>query len=340
MKTPLAIIFNDTHLKPGNEEEVLISVQHMVEYAVENKIANIIFAGDLFDSRSNQRLSCLLACNEILSIISNSGLNLYMFPGNHDKTRYDSFDSFLKMYRHYPNVYYNSDIDNITIDGVKITLLPFFQDDILIPMIEAHSGADVLISHFGMNGSTHLGFVNETSNISRKMLKKWDKVYLGHYHNTHEISKNIIHLPSLRPMSFGEDNNKGFSILYDDLSYKIIEGKFNKYLKFGIDLGKDDSQIISALIKTYRNSDDIIRFEIIGTDSQLKSLDKSQFADTGIDVKINFEDKYDYTQNEKPTLIKSYSKDQIFEDFKEFCNSKSYDMNYGLILLNNFFNGE
>lgn len=340
MKKPLFIIFNDTHLKPGNEAKILASIQHMVDYAVENKIANLIFAGDGFDSRSNQRLSCLLLWQKILSVISNSGLNLYFFPGNHDKTKYNSFESFLEIYKYHPNVYYNSDITNIMIDGKIITLLPFFSDDLIVPMIEKHEGGDILISHFEMNGSTHLGRVSEKSTINRTMLKKWKKVYLGHYHNYHEINKDIVHLPSLRQMNFGEDDNKGFSVIYNDLSYEIIEGKFNKFIKIGIDLGSMDSVQVTTLIRKYRDSDDIIRFVITGTESELKALDKSQFAETGIDIKINYESKFDPGNREMPILVKKYDRNQVTEDFSNFCEDKNYDVKYGLTLLNKFFNGE
>ena len=219
MNKPLFIIFNDIHLKPGNESDIIASVRHMVKYALANGITCIILAGDLFHSRTNQKESVLRAFDEILNLIHSAGLTLYLFPGNHDKTDYKSYTSFLDVYRFHPGVIFNSEISEIRIGGKSVTLLPFFDDELLIPMIEQAEGGDILVSHFEMFGSSHLGQVSEKKSLTTKMLKKWKKTYLGHYHNTHEITKDVVHLPSLRQTDFGEDSVKGFSVIYEDLSY-------------------------------------------------------------------------------------------------------------------------
>lgn len=338
MSKPIAIIFNDAHLKTGNEQEVIHSVKHMLTYAKKEGITNLIFAGDLFDSRSFQRQSVLHAFDQILEMINNAGCTLYIFPGNHDKTVYASYDSFLDVYRHYPGVVFNRELSVIDIDGITITLLPFFSDDMLIPMLENAKGTDVLISHFEMAGSTHLGKTSEKSTINKELLSKWNKTYLGHYHNHHEITKDIVHLPSLRQANFGEDDNKGFSILHEDLSYKIVQGNFKRFKKVVVNINTTSAADISKLIKTYQNSSDTIRFEFVGDESKLKALDKGQFNDTGIDVKIKYDVKYDYTDVESslPTIVEHYGEDQVREAFKGFCDDKGYEYEEGIILLNNF----
>ena len=95
---------------------------------------------------------------------------------------------------------------NIEIDKVTITLLPFFSDEMLIPMLEEDKGADVLISHFEMAGSTHLGKVSKKTSINKKLLSKWKKVYLGHYHNYHEITKDIGKLQQLKSIYIWDCN--------------------------------------------------------------------------------------------------------------------------------------
>ena len=335
---PIAIIFNDAHLKTGNESDVIHSVKHMLKYAKKNEITNLIFAGDLFDSRSFQRQSVLQAFDEILDLVNKAGCTLYIFPGNHDKTVYASYDSFLDVYRHYPNVVFNRELSVIELEGIKITLLPFFSDDMLIPMLEEAEGTDVLISHFEMAGSTHLGKVSNKSTINKKLLSKWTKTYLGHYHNHHEITKDIVHLPSLRQSNFGEDDNKGFAVLYEDLSYKLIGGDFKRFKKVTIDINKTTSKQIKELITTYKNSSDTIRFEFVGDESKLKALDKSQFNDTGIDVKVKYDVKYDYTDIniELPSVVEHYGEDQVRDAFKVFCDDKGYDYQEGVVLLNEF----
>jgi DNA repair protein SbcD/Mre11 len=329
MKTPIAIIFNDVHLKPGNEQETLDAVQYMLDYAVKHKIDKLIFAGDLFDSRSHQRQESIRILEEIIEKSNKAGCTLYMFPGNHDKTDYSSFYSFLEVYRYHPGVEFNRELKTIEIEGVSITLLPFFADDMLVPMIEQAEGSDVLISHFEMQGSTHLGRTSEKMSITKKMLKKWKKIYLGHYHNTHEISKDIVHLPSLRQDGFGEDDNKGFTLLYDDLSYEIVKGRFKAYLKVVVDIDKVSLKEVKQLIKLHSNSENTVRFEFTGEESKLKALDKSQFEGTGIDVKIKYQAVFEVSETEAPTLIKEYNDEQIYTSFEDFCEQKGYDVECG-----------
>ena len=338
MKDKLAIIFNDAHLKTGNEQDIIHSVRHMIKYAVKNEVSDLIFAGDLFDSRSFQRQSVLQAFDEILRLINKAGLTLYIFPGNHDKTVYASYDSFLDVYRHYPNVVFNRELSVIKLDQVTITLLPFFSDDMLIPMLEEAEPTDVLISHFEMAGSTHLGKVSEKSTINKKLLSKFTKTYLGHYHNHHEISKDIVHLPSLRQSNFGEDENKGFAVLNKDLSYELIKGDFKSFKKITIDINKTTAKQLKELITTHENSSDTIRFEFVGDESKLKALDKSLFNGSGIDVKIKYDVKYDYKDDQLvlPTVIEHYGEEQVKDAFKSFCNEKGYEYQEGIVLLNEY----
>lgn len=338
MKKPISIIFNDAHLKTGNEQDVVNSVIHLLEYAVANGIKNIIFAGDLFDSRSFQRQSVLQAFDEILDRIHKAGCTLYLFPGNHDKTLYKSYDSFLDVYRFHPCVRFNRELKVVEIDGISITLLPFFDDEMLIPMLEEAEGTDVLISHFEMAGSSHLGKVSKKTTINKKLLRKWQKVYLGHYHNHHEITKDIVHLPSLRQNDFGEDANKGFSILYDDLSYSIIKGRFKEFKKHVININEHNTESLKELIENHKDDENSIRFEFVGDESKLKAIDKSIFKDSGIDIKIKYEQKFDFDAEnlEMPKVTEVYGKEQVRETFKSFCEDKGYDHEKGIVLLDEF----
>ena len=338
MKDILAIIFNDIHLKTGNEDEVYESTKYMVDYAVENGIKNLIFAGDLFDSRTFQRQKVLQTLDKMLDLFHASGLILYMFPGNHDKTLYNSSDSFLDIYKHHPCVKFNRELKNIVIDGVSIDLLPFFSTELLVPMIENAKGSDILISHFGMDGSNHLGHVQKNTNINKKMFTKWNKVYLGHYHNHNEITKDIVHLPSFRQENFGEDNNKGFSLLKKDGSYEIIKGKFKEYTKITVDLDKNTQKDISKLIDTHKNSGKIVRIEFNGTEAQCKAINKTQFKGTDIDIKLKYSEIYENEIAEPSKIIEKYSKDQILGSFKDFCNDKDYDYKEGEHMIKEFLN--
>lgn len=339
MKKPIAIIFNDVHLKTGNEKAIIQGFKYMVKLATEKGIENLIFAGDLFDSRQFQRQSILEAFDICLNEVKEANLKLYMFAGNHDKTIYEDDYSFLEPFRHHPNVTLNNQVSEIEIDGVNITLMPFWSDDILIPKIHEHSGSDVLISHFEMEGSVDLDTISLKRSINKKMLSKWKKVYLGHFHNHVEITKDIVHLPSFMQNYFGEDSKKGFAILNDDLSYDLIKGHFREFKKLSIDIDKTTLGEIKTLIGDYKNSSMVIRFEFFGSRGKLDALDKSIFKDTGIDIKKKHTKQYDFNsmELEVPTIKEKYGKEDVENTFEQFCESKELDHSEGVVLLKEFF---
>ena len=338
MKNPAFVLYTDVHLKKENQEAVLISIRHMIKYCLENNIKEVVFGGDLFHSRSNQSEDLLQTADKILNLINDAGLKNTAISGNHDKQSYFSYTSFLDIYRYHPNLTLITRPTKKNIAGIDVTFIPFFDDSILVPMLEEAEGGDMLISHFEMKGSSHLGKVSEKSSITRKTLKKWSKTYLGHYHNTNEITPNIVHLPSLRQNDFGEDSNKGFSVIYDDLSYEIIRGEFKAFTKITLDIDVLTSKEIKELIKTHENSSDTIRFELVGDESKVKALDKTQFKDTGIDIKAKYSKPKPSENTDPPKLIKKFDKGSVIRSFEEFCKEKEFDLPTGLIYLNKFLN--
>jgi exonuclease SbcD len=338
-KKPLFAIWNDIHLGVGNCQELLISTRHMVDYLLQNDIKVLINNGDFFHSRSNQTQEVLTTANEILKIINDAGVRHIINVGNHDRQSYFKPESFLDSFRFHPGVeIYDGIITTLEISGVNVSLSPFFDDSILVPMLEEVDGGDILLGHWEMLGSSHLGRVSEKTTITPKLLKKFKKVYLAHYHNHQEITKDIVHLPSLRQNSFGEDDNKGFTIINEDLSYTIIPGVFKKFNKFVLNIDELTVEDIKELITIHSDSEDTVRFEFIGEETKLRSLDKEQFQGTGIDVKIKYQKKYQEKDVEKPVLIKKFEKNQIENLFKEFCEEKDYSYTEGVVMLNEFLN--
>ena len=335
-KKRIAIIFNDVHLKQGNEKEILEAFIDMIDFAVDTKINNIFLAGDLFDSRSMQRQSTLFTFDKCLSYADSFSINIFAIAGNHDKTIYESKDSFLYPFRYHPSFHYMDDIVDVEMEdfGKKFTFLPFFTDDLLIKKIKESDGGDCLISHFEMVGSTNLGKVNKKSNITPSMLSKWDKVFLGHYHNYHKVSENIAHLPAFVQSNFGEDTNKGFTVLYEDLSYEIIQSKSKKYIRVDVDLDKMVQKDIDNLVEEYKDSTNSIQFRFKGNKAQIKALNKEQFNNTSISINCDFNEEIPIEN--KSESIKVYTKENIKDTFKEYCISKKLNYKKWLPYIDSF----
>lgn len=335
MKNKFAIS-NDWHLATKTESQIIQSTKHIISEMVRLELNEMVIAGDVFDSRSMQRQSTLLTLDKVFDMFHKAGITIHLFPGNHDKSVYESKDSFLRVYKHHPAVTYYENPTLINIAGISIFIVPFFVEETLVKILKEGQRADLLISHFDLNGSSHLGRVKSGSKISASMLKKWKKTYLGHYHNRHEVTENVIHLQSLFQRDFGETSDKGFTVIKEDLSYEVIRGHFKEFNKIVVDLDKTTTNELKTLIKLHQNSQDVVRFELIGTDEKLKAINKKQFSDVGIDCKVKYKEVYDIENVELPKLPEKYSVDNIEEDFEVFCEEKELDVKKGKKHLNKF----
>jgi len=342
-RSPIAIVSNDWHLKSGNEDQVLESIDHMINFAKKHDIKILIGAGDFFHSRSQQRLKTLLTFKRILDKLWGSDMEYWFIPGNHDKPVYEAEESFVEVFDGHPAMRYFKKPTYGHLKGIDILMMPFFEDKIQAQMLEEAAPADLLIGHFELNGSIYLGKVSEGRTIDRKMLKKFKKVYLGHFHNTHEVTEDIIHLPSLRQNGFGEDANKGFTVLYDDLSYEIVRGKFREFEKVTIDLDEISNKDLKKEVEKYRDSDNAVRFELTGSEDKLKAVSKKMFTEAGIDVKVKYDKVFEQASSSTvegyqvaPIVIKEHTEATIREDFKAYCKEKDLNYEQGLQYLNDF----
>ena len=299
----------------------------MVKKAEELSIKYIFFAGDCFDSRTFQRQSLLKTFDEMLDYVDKSSCEMYAIPGNHDKTLYSSKYSFLNPFKFHPSFHYIDDLNTINFKdiGKTITFLPFFEEEMLLDKIKISEKSDILISHFEMEGSTNLGRTITKSKIKIDSLNKWGKVFLGHYHNYHKISNNIFHLPSFLQNNFGEDLNKGFTIIYEDDSHEIIQSNSKKYIKVEINIDEMKQNELEDLKKIYANSLDSIMFKISGSEAKIKSLDKSQFQELGITINCNYDFENNFDEMDIPKLKTSYDEVGIKDAFKNYCSSKKID---------------
>lgn len=320
------VVFTDTHLKASNINEVTNSVREIIKYCTDNGIREVCCLGDVFDSRKAQTQEVLIAFSFILDLFNENSLSLRCVVGNHDKTNYTSNNSFLDPFNHHPALILHS----VSLSHKSETYMPYYSEDILLTKLQEDNikKDTVLFGHFAVTGSRN----NDGSlveGITAKDLKKFKKVFLGHYHDTQEPMSNVVHLPSLLQNNFGENDKKGFTVIYEDLSYDIIPTNSTKYIKQVIDLDKFSNKDIVKLIEQHKNSTDKVRFEFVGDESKLKSIDKSIYVDSGIDVKMKIKEVEDNTEFDEVEM-KEYDNTSIIEEFSLFCEDNSFSELEGL----------
>jgi exonuclease SbcD len=350
MAKELTIISNDWHIDHRNGEVVYGIVKQKLDYAKSKGLRVVYIIGDIFESRQAQPLSNLKSFERVLTLFEEYSILGVFIPGNHDKTNYASESSFLDAYKHWPFVsvvndyIYNREEDCL----ITIHLLPFFEEEILHEKIEAitikNGVKNILLSHFALCGSQNNDGKLVENGISKKLLSKFDKVYLGHYHNTQEVTKDIVHLPSLCQKNYGEDENKGFTVLFEDGSYKIINSTFNKFTTVKIDLNKVSKKELTQILAdlSSKKESNNIRIKFSGDKDKQDSLklQSDSIKKGGFDVKFEDPDIVVSIEEAEEGNVVEFDNTSILEEFEILSEKENFeDSEVGLTYLKKAING-
>lgn len=339
MKKPIRILSTDWHLKESNLERIKDLVTQKCKLAVKLGVNTLTGLGDFLDSRKAQTQDVLNTFGEILGIIEGYGLNLEAIPGNHDKTDYSSSSSFLDPFIHHPALKLIKELKCLESEGVDLIFIPFFTDEIFSEQLNQlnefalKENKPILFTHMAFEGSVNNDGTKVSCSIKPSMFSSFFKVFSGHYHNQQKIGKNIYHIPSIQQNNFGEDDQKGFTVLYDDGSHELIQADFPRYKKVKIDLTSTSKKEVDALAKKYAESSDNIRFEFIGDQSLTSSIKKENFTKLGISVTTKVTEIEDQLEDDEPEEVKIFNKSDIEGEFKEFCSVNELKYEKGVVYL-------
>lgn len=337
MKTPLLVLSTDWHLKKSNLEEIKKLVFDQCQLALKLHLNQIYCLGDVFDSRISQRVEILAGFLEILEVCREYKIYLYCIPGNHDKTDYQSEMSFLAPFRNHPNLNlienyrYFPTID----DDCMVHMIPYFDENKcyknFLNLTELGDSKNVLLSHIAITGSRNNDGSLQENELNPEVFDQFDAIFLGHYHNYQTIG-NVVHIPSIKQHNYGENPNKGYTIVYNDLSYKILHSNFKKYTKHVINVEEVTVKEIYQQIDNLKDSDDHNQVVFVGDRNKIKKLELSQFNSTGINIK--FESSVITTsQQEYVSDATQFTANDIEKSFIAFCSEFNYDHTLGISYL-------
>ena len=346
-KQALAVFSTDLHLKTQNIDQIIDLVTQQCELAKSTGAKYLICLGDVFDSRIAQREDILTAFGKILDIIKSYDLKMWLIPGNHDKTDYVSSNSFLSPFSTHPCltlVHLSGSIPFLD-SKIRLGFIPFFKEEVWLQQFEEYCdylGLEdldpeikiILCTHIAVTGSQNNDGKPASSILSTKLFKPFFKVFSGHYHDQQKIGSNFYHLPSIQQNNFGENTDKGFTILYSDGSHELVKSKFREYHKVEIDLDNITGSELNVLRQQYSEVKDNIRFEFKGSEKVLKSLRKEDFTSLGIDVKTKVKEIESDIEYADSTEVIEHTKESIREEFEKFCKQESLNWEEGLKFLN------
>ncbi len=323
MRDPLALLLTDTHFDKDNVEVVSDILQQALDKCLELGIKRIFHLGDVFTSRVGQGLMVLLAFKKWLRDCEDAGVKIYLIAGNHDKTDQDSEQSYLHVYKgSFDNLTLFEKESYLLIDGVFCAFLPYFLESGSYPSrlsnlsLKARKadGKRILFTHVAVDGVMNNDGSLVKNELNFRKFKNFDSVFVGHYHNRSQVGRNVFYIGSPRPKDFGEDNDKGFTILYDDGTHELIFARFKKFLRLNVDMSKG-KEVIEKLKLKYNNSEDNIRFVVSGEEEELATLSSKEFSDLGIELKkqplrlsksIRAAENSEFLEFDKKTIIQSF----------------------------------
>lgn len=323
-KNPIALLLNDIHISKDNIPEFQKNWNEAITICKEKGISDMIIGGDLWLSRSAQTLSVLMAVRQAIIKATNEGLSLTIAEGNHCKVDQESVLGYSHIFSEYPNVYVVDEYSIIDIsDDAVLYVMSYFPEngsftERLNKMLATDVDKDkynVLYIHEGIRGGLATPSDDE---LPASLFSSFDAVLVGHYHNRNKIAgTKIEYIGSSRQHNFGEDEEKGYTLLYDDGSYEFVKNKVNIRYKV-IDLNLDDIQgNLNLQCDGYK-----VKARIRCNSTQTSAIDKQKLIEMGCTkVEIVTEDQ-EATVSASHTLEHKFDKNGIKSEYTSFCADK------------------
>lgn len=328
-KTPIAVIGTDSHLKKDNEELVTSCFEQVKALMLEMGINTFCHGGDFFTTRNAQPETSLRAAKNIFNLFidEEEDLDFYQIPGNHDKTELDSENSYLDVFDKYCNLI--KGYNHLDLKGVRIHFIPYFKEDGSYKdyLKEATQNLDktkknVLLTHIAVTGVKNNDGSEVENTLTSKMFAKFDNVFVGHYHNRSTVGSNIHYIGSMYAGNYGEDNEKGVIVLYDDASFEYFQLDFPHYIKVRVNV--DNKEELKKVRTEHKDSQNHVRIIFEGEKGKLETINKAELQEQGFDVKYEDKTKIIEKKINEDELIE-FNKSNLKDAFDAFCEASNIE---------------
>lgn len=329
-KTPIALLLNDIHVSKDNIPEFQKNWDEALAICDHYRISDIVIGGDLWQSRSAQTLSTLMAVRQAIIKATKAGITLTIAEGNHCKVDQESILGYSHLFSEYPNVYVVDDYTVIDIGkNVSLYIMSYFPEngsftERLKDIVENDFDSEqynILYIHEGINGA--LSTPNEKE-LPTSIFKDFDKVLVGYYHDRCVITNtNIEYIGSSRQHNFGEDEEKGYTILFSDGSYEFVKNQVNtRYKVMELNGSQPSSVIVDKLQKAKADELYKIKVRITCDSTSVGTIDKRKLLEAGATKVEIVAEESSVTSTASHALDKKFDKSGIKQEYTTFCADK------------------
>ena len=338
-KQPVALLINDIHASKDNIPEFTLNWNEALEICHDKGISDIVIGGDLWQSRSSQPLTTLLAVKQAIQKAEKSGIYLTIAEGNHDKVDLNMLFGYSHIFDGYKNVCVVGDYSIVDLsDTCSLYVMSYFTEDgefighynEMLKSLSNDGRVNILYIHEGING----GLTTPTGKeLPADMFCDFDKVLVGHYHDRKKIKgSNIEYIGASRQHNYGEDEMKGYTVLYDDGSHEFIQNKANiRYKTIEVDVKNLDDKILDEIRSIKESGMYKIKTRILCSQICVSSVDKQKLLDAGVNkVEVDIDD-VEISTIEQKRVEQKFDKSGIMREYSEFCEGENIpDVGFGL----------
>ena len=230
------LILGDLHIGVRNSNPVLFKMMKdfffnmLFPYIKENGIRHVLQLGDVHDRRKS--IDFVIAdwiTNHFFKWFEENEVDFISLVGNHDSYYKNSMsiDGMSQLSDRLKHVQIVKEPTSFDFDGQKFLMVPWVCDENRESCAKAVAdNADsetFLLGHFELAGFEMVrGFKSETDCISREDVRKYRKVFSGHYHLTSEHD-NIIYVGTPYELNWNDYGDRKRFFVYDTEDRSIEE---------------------------------------------------------------------------------------------------------------------
>lgn len=330
---PIALLMNDLHIAKDNILEYEKNWEEALGVCDKYSITKMFIGGDIFTTRSAQSLYPMLMVGQCFRKAAARGIKINVAFGNHDCPVYGEDSNWLDLYSDVVNIGKRWLFEDM---GEKVlAMCSYYPEETMMPDLlksldywlneRGYSYSDAVVYlHSGVHGA--LGDFDVPNEIPQDLLTKYYRVLCSHYHNRTIINgTNIEYIGSSRAHNFGEDDQKGYTLLYPNGETKFIQNEVNvRYATDDITLGE-----LTTWIKQYDDRYKV-RLRIHCKASEVETIDREDLLERGAD-KIEFvTEKIQAIKVEQSKIEEAFDNKNLQLEYKTFCKEKDIDSRFGI----------
>ena len=332
---PCLLLLNDIHISKDNIPAFKANWQEAIDICRKMDVKEIAIGGDLFFSRAAQTLDVLLAVHDALLTAAEHGIHVTIAEGNHDKVNQENERGYCHVFDQHSNVLVCDEYVSLPLgddcrfvlhmmgyfpeDGSFCTRLDRLKEEALDP-----KRLNFLYIHEGINGA--LAQPNDKE-LPAKIFEDFDKVFVGHYHNRTIIDKTRIeYIGSSRQHNFGEDEEKGYTVIYTDGSHEFIKNNANtRYRVIDVSAERAGLHLMDELREIDADGRYKVKVRVHAPQAAMKSVDKAALLDAGATKVELIADDEEMLEVAASSLFEKFDSHRIRETYEEFCREKQID---------------